>query len=66
MEVASADDVASVEVLAPIGRGLDVQLSFLYAARRCLHKALPHLAKRNLNGKSGSEGSSRGEPSAPW
>ena len=30
MEVASADDVASVEVLVPIGRGLDVQFSFLY------------------------------------
>ena len=66
MEVASADDVASVEVLVPIGRGLDVQFSFLYVARRCLHKALSHLAKRDLNVKSGSEGSSRGGPSAPW
>ena len=27
MEVASADDVASVEVLAPFGRGLDAQFS---------------------------------------
>ena len=51
MEVASADDVASVEVLVPIGRGLDVQFSFLYVARRCLHKALSHLAKRDLNVK---------------
>ena len=66
IEVTSADDVASVEVLVPIGRGLDVQFSFLYVARRCLHKALSHLAKRDLNVKSGSEGSSRGGPSAPW
>ena len=41
MEVASADDVASVEVLVPIGRGLDVQCSFLYVARRCLHITSP-------------------------
>ena len=52
MEVASsADDVASVEVLVPIGRGPDVQFSLFfflfylfiylfYVARRCLHKAL--------------------------
>ena len=57
MEVASA--MMSVKVLVPIGRGLDVQFSFLYMARRCLHKALfSHLAKRDLNVKSGSEGSS--------
>ena len=66
IEVTSADDVASVEVLVPIGRGLDVQFSFLYVVRRCLHKALSHLTKRDLNLKSGSEGSSRGGPSAPW
>ena len=68
MEVASADDVASVEVLVPIGRGLDVQFSFLYlyVARRCLHKGLSNLAKRGVNVKSESEGSSRGGPSAPW
>ena len=66
MEVASADDVASVEVLVSIGRGLDVQFSFVYVARRCLDKALSHLARRDLNMKSGSEGSSRGGPSAPW
>ena len=66
MEVASSDDVAHVEVLDPFGRGLDVQFSFLYVAKRCLHKALSHLAKRDLNVKSGSEGSSRGGPSAPW
>ena len=66
MEVASSDDVAHVEVLDPFGRGLDVQFSFLYVAKRCLHKALSHPAKRDLNVKSGSEGSSRGGPSAPW
>ena len=66
MEVTSADDVASVEVLVPIGRGLDVQFSFLRMARRCLHKALSHLAKRDLNVRSGSEVSSRGGPSALW
>ena len=66
MEVASSDDVAHVEVLDPFGRGLDVQFSFLYVAKRCFHKALSHLAKRDLNVKSGSEGSSRGGPSAPW
>ena len=38
VEVASSDDVASVEDLAPFGRGLDVQFSFLYVARRCLRK----------------------------
>ena len=38
MEVACADDVASVEVLVPIGRGLDVHFSFLYVARGCLHQ----------------------------
>ena len=65
MEVDSADDVASVEVLVPTVRGLDVQFSSLYVARRCLHKAHSHLAKRALNVKSGSEGSSRGGPSAP-
>ena len=64
MEVASA--MMSVKVLVPIGRGLDVQFSFLYVVRRCLHKALSHLTKRDLNLKSGSEGSSRGGPSAPW
>ena len=66
MEVASSDDVALVEVLDPLGRGLDVQFSFIYVARRCLHKALSHLGKRDLNVKRGSEGSSRGGPSAPW
>ena len=66
MEVASSDDVAHVEVLDPFGRGLNVQFSFVHAARRCLHKALSHLAKRGLNVKSGSESSSRGGPSAPW
>ena len=65
LEVASSDDVALVEVLDPFCRGLDVQFSFLYVARRCLHKAPLHLAKRDLNVKSGSEGSSRGGPSAP-
>ena len=30
IEVTSADDVASVEVLVPTDRGLDVQFSFLY------------------------------------
>ena len=59
MEVASSDDVALVEILDPFGRGLDAQFSFLYVARRCLHKALSHLAKRDLNVNSGSEGSSR-------
>ena len=68
MEVASSDDVALVKVLDPFGRGLDdVQFSFLFVARRCLHKALSRLAKRDLNVKNGrSEGSSRGGPSAPW
>ena len=66
MKVASSDDVAFVEVLEPFGRGLGVQFSFLYVARRCLHKALSQHAKRDLNVKSGSEGSSRGGPSAPW
>ena len=66
MEVGSSDDVALVEVLDPFGRGLDGQFSFLYMARRCLHKALSHLAKRDLNVRSWSEGSSRGGSSAPW
>ena len=66
MEVASSDDVAHVEVLDPFGRGLDVQFSFLYVAKRCLHKALSHLAKRDLNVKSGSLGGSRGGSFAPW
>ena len=68
MEAASSEDVALVEVLDPFGRGLDVELSYTskYVARRCLHKALSHLAKRYLNVKSGSEDSSRGGPSAPW
>ena len=66
MEVASADDVAYVEVLVPIGRGLDVQFSFLFVAWKSLHKALAHLAKKDLNVKSGSEGSFRGGPSTPW
>ena len=66
MEAASSEDVALVEVLDPFGRGLDVQFPFSYVARRRLHKALSHLTKRDLNLKSGSEGSSRGGPSAPW
>ena len=28
-----------------------MQFSFLYVARRCLHKALSHVAKRDLNVK---------------
>ena len=63
MDVASSDDVALVGVLDPFGRGLDVQFSLLYVARRCLHKALSHLAKRDINVKSGSESSSREGPS---
>ena len=51
MEVASSDDVALVEVLEPFGRGLDVQFSSLYVAKRCLHKALSRLAKRDLSVK---------------
>ena len=35
-------------------------------ARRGFHKALPHLARRDLNVKSVSVGSSRGGPSAHW
>ena len=66
MEVASSDDVALDEVLDPFGRGFDEQLSFSYVTRRCLHKALSHLANRDFNVKSGSEGSSRRGPSAPW
>ena len=38
IEVASSDDVGFVEVLGPFSRGLAVQFSFLYVARRCLHK----------------------------
>ena len=66
MEVASFDDVAFVEVLDPLGRGVDVQFSFLYVSMRCLHKGLSYLVKRGLNVKSGSEGRSRGGPFAPW
>ena len=66
IEVDSSDDVAFVEVLDSVGRGLGVQFSFVRVARRCLHKALSHLAKEDLNVKSGSEGSSRGGPSTPW
>ena len=47
VEVASADDVASFEVLVPICGGLDVQFSFLYVARRCLHKALASREERS-------------------
>ena len=49
MEVASSDDVAHVEVLDQFGRGLDVQFSLLHVARRCLHKALSHLVKREIS-----------------
>ena len=49
LEVASSDDVALVEVLDPFCRGLDVQFSFLYVARRCLHKALSHLEEREIS-----------------
>ena len=63
MEVASSDDVAFVEVLNPFGRGLDVQFSFLYVAKRCLHRALSHLAKRDLKCEKW-EGRSRGGPFA--
>ena len=37
IEVDSSDDVAFVEVLDSVGRGLGVQFS--YVARRCLHKS---------------------------
>ena len=53
MEVVSSDDVALVEVFDPFGRGLDVQFSFLYVTRRCLRKALSHLAKRDFIVKVG-------------
>ena len=42
----------STEVLDPLGRGLDVQFSFFYEARRRLHEAISYLAKRDLNEES--------------
>ena len=68
IEVASSDDVAFVEGLDPFGRGLDVQFSFLYAARRGLHKTSLASRKERFCRYLVSESKgrySRG-PFAPW
>ena len=67
MEVASSDDVGLVEVLDRFGRGLDVQFSFLLCGKEVLQqRSVASREERSQGEKSGSVGSSRGGPSAPW
>ena len=66
MDVASDYVVALVEVLEPFLPRPSRAVFFLICGKEAPPQRSPVLAKRDLNVKTGSEGSFQGGPSAPW